>query len=119
LCNLPVVLLAFINILTQYKMRKVSRARFGRQILLWLIILIILVGSFPLYNHLQDRPLLDSSELSLFDIAQTTAIIFLFYVINYQRRQIESTERTTRDLHQELSIILSSRQDINKKGDYR
>lgn len=100
-------------------MHKVSRARFRRQVLLWLIILIVLVGSFPLYNHLQNRPLLDSSELSMFDIAQTTAIIFLFYVVNYQRRQIEHAERTTRDLHQELSIILASRQDINKKGEYR
>lgn len=109
LLNLPVIMLALVNIVTRYKMRRISRARFARQLLLWLILLIILIGSFPLYNYLHNKPFLDSSELSLFDIVQTTAIIFLFYVINHQRQQIERVELVTRDLHQELSIRLSNR----------
>lgn len=108
LLNLPVILLALVNILTQYKMNKVSKARFRHQIILWLVVLAVLVSSFPLYNHLSDKPIFDSSELSLFDIVQTTALIFLFYVINHQRQQIERTERTVRELHQEISIKLSS-----------
>jgi len=108
LLNLPLILLALINIITQYKMRKVSKSRFRQQIALWLVILIVLVGSFPLYNHLTGSPVFDSSELSLFDIAETTALIFLFYTINHQRQRIERTERTVRDLHQELSIRLAS-----------
>ncbi len=107
LLNIPVVLLALANILTQYKIRKISKARFWHQIILWLVILIVLVSSFPIYNILAGKTLFDSSELSSFDIVQTTALIFLFYIINHQRLRIEETERTLRDLHQELSIKLS------------
>ena len=107
LLNLPVIFLAFINIITQYKLKKVSKSRFRHQILAWLTILAVLICSFPLYNYATDKPLLDASSLSSFDIVQTTAIIFLFYVINNQRQHIERTERLTRDLHQEISIRLS------------
>lgn len=109
LLNLPVILLALVNIITQYKMKKVEPRRFRFQIILWLVILIVLVSSFPLYNYLSGKPILDSSELSLFDIVQTTAIIYLFYIMNDHRRKIERDERTIRDLHQEISIRLSEK----------
>lgn len=111
LLNLPIIFLALLNIVTQYKMHRITKARLRHQLTLWIIILVVLVSSFPLYNYLSGKPVLDSSELSLFDIVQTTAITFLLYAINHQRQQIERTERTLRDLHQELSIKLSG---INK-----
>lgn len=107
LLNLPIILLALLNIVTQYKLKKVSKARFRHQILLWVVLLIVLIGSFPAYNYLNDRPMLDASELSLFDMVQTTAIIYMIYAINNQRRKIENNERAFRDLHQELSVKLS------------
>lgn len=107
--NLPIILLALMNIITQYKMKKVERRRFRFQVILWLIILTVLISSFPLYNYLTGKPPLDSSELSLFDIVQTTAIIYLIYIVNNQRRKIDQNERTVRDLHQELSILLSKK----------
>lgn len=107
LLNLPVILLGLVNILTQYKMRHVSVARFRHQVLLWLLILAILVGSFPLYNSLTSKPPLDSHELSSFDIAETTAIVYLIYIVNNHRRKLEQTEKTIRELHQEISIKLS------------
>ena len=107
LLNLPIILLALVNILTQYKMRRVSKARFRHQILLWSALLVVLLGSFPSYNYLTGQPLLDSSELSAFDIVQTTALILLIYIVNRQRQQIEQNEKLARDLHQELSIRLS------------
>jgi hypothetical protein len=51
----------------------------------------------------------DSEELSLFDIVQTTAIIFLFYIVNNQRQRNDQIERRLRELHQELSIKLSDK----------
>jgi len=111
LFNTPIILLALINIVTQYKMNRVSVNRFWHQIILWLLIMIILIASFPAYNHLTGKPLFDSSELSSFDIVQTTAIVYLIYIINNFRRKIDQNERTIRDLHQELSIILSDRHD--------
>jgi hypothetical protein len=107
LLNLPVILLALVNIITQYKIRKVSKARFRHQIILWLVILVVLVCSFPLYNYLVNKPLFDSSALSLFDIVQTAALVFMFYVVNRQRQQIEQNEQMLHDLHREISIKLA------------
>ena len=109
LLNVPIILAALINIVTQYKLRKVSPARFRHQLSIWLILMIVLIGSFPLYNISIGHPPLDSSELSLFDILQTTAIILLFYIVNNQRQRIDQNERRLRDLHQELSIRLSQK----------
>lgn len=108
LLNVPIILAALINIITQYKLRKVSVTRFRHQLIIWMIIMVVLIGSFPLYNISIGHPPLDSSELSLFDILQTTAIILLFYIANNQRQRIDQNERRLRDLHQELSIRLSN-----------
>ena len=96
LLNVPIILAALINIVTQYKLRKVSPARFRHQLIIWLVLMIVLIGSFPLYNISIGHPPLDSSELSLFDI------------VNNQRQRIDQNERRLRDLHQELSIKLSN-----------
>jgi len=105
--NLPIILLALLNIITQYKMKRMSKRRFIKQLILWVATLTIIAGSYPLYNLIIGRPSLDSIDLSVFDIVQTTAIIFLFYIINKQRQKSEQNERRLRDLHQELSIKLS------------
>lgn len=109
LLNLPIIFLALLNVVTQYKMGRTPRKRFGRQLLLWVIILTILVSSFPMYNLVTNRPLLDSTDLSAFDIVEITVIIFLIYTSNNQRRKLEQTERRLNDLHQELSINLSNK----------
>ncbi len=109
LLNLPVVLLALINIVTKYKTRKISRERFRRQVLLWTLILVIIVSSFPLYNLASGQHPLESTALSLFDIVEITVIVFLIYIINNMRQKLEWTERRLRDLHQELSIRLSDK----------
>ena len=112
LLNIPIILLALLNIITQYKMKRTSRRHFAKQLALWIIILLVLIGSFPLYNSIIGRPALDSTDLSAFDIIQTTVIVFLFYIINNQRRKTDQIERRLRDLHQELSIKLS----LNEKN---
>lgn len=105
--NIPVILLALTNLVMRYKLKRIDVGKFRQQILLWLILLILLVSSFPLYNLATGRPLLDSQGLSAFDIVQTTAIIALFYIVNNQRQKIGHTERYLRDFHQELSIKLA------------
>lgn len=110
LLNLPIILAALVNIVTQYKLKKVSAGRFRHQLILWIVIMVVLIGSFPLYNMANGKPAFDSEELSLFDIVQTTAIIFLFYIVNNQRQRNDQSERRLRELHQELSIVLSDKQ---------
>lgn len=108
LLNLPVIVLAITNFITRYKLAKIDKVKFQRQIIMWLVILVVLVGSFPVYNILSGKPVLDSHELSIFDIVQTAAIILLFYILNNQHQKVEKNERYIRDLHQELSIRLST-----------
>lgn len=109
LLNLPVILLALMSIITQYKMKRMPRERFRSQIVLWIIALIVIVGSFPIYNLLSGKSLFDSAELSLFDIFEITVIVVLVYSLNNQRQKIDRAEKTLRDLHQELSIKLSQK----------
>jgi len=111
LLNAPTILMALSNAITQHKLGKVSSERFRHQLVLWLVLLIVLAGSFPIYNYLNDKPLLKSEDLSLLDIAQTTVLVYLIYIINNHRRKLEQNERTIRDLHQEISIILSRKDD--------
>lgn len=114
LLNVPIIAAALLNLVTRYKLRRITKRRFKIQMLLWAVLLVVLVFSFPAYNYLTGKPILDSHELSLFDIFQTTAIIFLLYVLNNMRQKMEWNEKTLRDLHQELSIRLS--EDENAKG---
>lgn len=109
LLNVPIISVALLNLVTRYKLRKISKKRFSIQILLWLGLLTVLILSFPVYNYLVGNHPLDSTELSYFDIFQTTAIIFLLFIINDLRQRIEKNERTIRDFHQEVSIILSAK----------
>ena len=113
LLNVPIILLALVNIITQYKLGKVSRNRFRNQLVIWLMALIIIIGSFPIYNLLIGRAPLDSHELSLFDIVEITVIVLLIYAVNNQRQRADLTEKRLRNLHQELSIRLS--EDESKK----
>jgi hypothetical protein len=107
--NLPIILSALITIIAQFKLKKISARRFRNQIIVWTVILILIIGSFPLYNLLVGKHPLDSSELSLFDILEVTAIIFLFYAIIAQRQRLDQNEKRLRELHQELSIKLSKK----------
>lgn len=111
LLNTPLVLMALLGLITNYKLRKITKTRFIWQILFWITILVVIIISFPIYNLITDRPALESSELSFFDIIQTTVIVFLLYIMNTQRQKIDAAERRLRDLHQEISIRLS---EINK-----
>lgn len=109
LINTPIVLLALLNLTTKYKLKRITKSRYRWQIIFWLILFTVLVASFPIYNIFTGRAALESSELSFFDIIQTTAIITLLYIINNQRQKTEQIEHRLRDLHQELSIILSKK----------
>lgn len=107
LLNTPIILAVLINIITQYKLKKISKNRLKHQLLIWLFALIIIIGSFPVYNLTMSKDLFDSSELSLFDIVEITTIVFLLSIANSQRQRIDQNEQRLRELHQALSIKLS------------
>lgn len=113
--NLPIILLAITNTITKYKLKIITKGRFRSQMLLWAIILTVVIGAFPVYNTFQGNSALDSSELSLFDIAEITVIVALIYALASLRAQVDRNSKRLKDLHQELSIRLSVEENDNKK----
>lgn len=111
--NLPIIMIALLNAVTQFKLGRISARRFKGQILLWLTLLLVLLASFPLYNFITGAPIFDAHSLSLLDVVQTTALVYLFYIANDLRRKLDRHDRTIRDLHQQLSIKLSEKDGKN------
>jgi len=109
LLNLPIVLLALVNTVTLYKLKKISKQKFRHQVLIWFGIFVVVAGSFPAFNWISGRPLFASENFSTFDIVQTTVIVYLLYILNKQRQRIDNVEKIIRDLHTELSIKLSEK----------
>lgn len=109
LLNIPVVLLAILNTVTKYKMRRISLRRFTRSILFWMSLLLLLLVALPVYNYSQHDTLFNSSSLTILDIVQTTTIVYLIYVVNTLRQKVERVDKRIRDLHQEVSIRLSQK----------
>ena len=105
--NLPIIILAFLNVTTDFKMKKITRNKFLKQIIVWVFILVVIIGSFPVYNLLSGKDILNSSELSLFDIAEITVITWIIYSINSIRQKLDKVDLRQRKIHEELSIKLS------------
>lgn len=108
LFNIPFVTLSLLSIITQYKLKKIERPRFVLWLSIWLLTLAGLVFAGPIYRWLASHNLTASDSLSVFDVIQITAIIALFYLLVRLRIKAEQQERRLRDLHQELSIRLST-----------
>jgi len=106
--NLPFILAALINIITQYKLRRINRSRFYIWLIVWSAILLGLLFAEPIYAWLFASGLTASDSLSLFDVVQITAIVVLFYIVNRMRLKLEVVERRLKNLHQELSIKLKT-----------
>lgn len=96
--------IAILNTITKYKLGQLGKPRALKQILFWIALLFVLLTALPVYNYLHNSPLLQSNDLTVLDIIQTTTIVYLIYIINTLRIKIERTEQRLRDLHQELSI---------------
>jgi hypothetical protein len=92
-----------------YKLSKISKQRATLQIVLWSVVLIGLVLAKPIYQFLFTNNLTDTEPLSLFDVIQITGIVILLFMANRARTKLDALERRVQDLHQELSIRLSSK----------
>jgi hypothetical protein len=99
--------MGILSTLTQYKLGRSSRQKFSWQLILWLMVFAGLCLAQPIYNWLFTNNLTQTEPLSLFDVMQITAIVVVFYIANRSRSHVAALERHVRDLHQELSILLS------------
>lgn len=107
--NLPIILLGVLGAITKYKLHRISKRQFLVQLFFWITVLISVIMIYPVYNYLSNNKLTNTEPLSLFDVAQITTIVFLLYALNRIRSKTETIERRLNDLHQEISIRLSSK----------
>lgn len=109
LLNLPFILFAILSAITQYKLGRSTKKQLISQVLAWLMVFIGLSTAESIYNWLFQHDLTRTEPLSLFDVIQITAIVMVFYIANRSRAKIEVLEKRIQDLHQELSIRLSTK----------
>lgn len=107
--TLPFILLSILSAITKYKLGRSTKKRLIIQIILWLLVFIGLASTEFIYSWLFQHKLTQTEPLSLFDVIQITAIVIVFYLANRSRSKIEVLEKRVQDLHQELSIRLSSK----------
>jgi len=109
LLNLPFVLMGLLSAVTQYKLGRSTKKHAISLISLWVIILVGLSLTEPIYSWLFANNLTVSEPLSLFDVIQITAIVIVFYIANRSIAKVAMLEKRVQDLHQELSIKLSKK----------
>lgn len=111
--NAPLVVVGLLNSVAAYKLKRSSRRRFIFRLLFWVLILAALVLVEPAYNFLFSNNLTQTEPLSLFDVIQITGIVFVFLIANQAYTRVDVLERKVQDLHQELSIRLSTNHKKN------
>jgi hypothetical protein len=115
LLNTPFILAGLTNSFINYKLSKISRRRYIYQSSVWTIIFLGLALAQPIYEFLFSNDLTQTEPLSLFDVIQITGIIAVIFVLHRTREKLEALEQHIQNLHQELSIRLSSDTPQKKK----
>ncbi len=108
LLNLPFVIAGVLNTVVRYKLKQMSKRLLAFKLCCWLLVLAALILAYPLYTFLFSKKLTDTEPMSLFDVIQITGVIGLLYATTRAHSKLDSLERRVQDLHQELSIRLSS-----------
>lgn len=106
--NTPLIIIGILNTIVSYKMKNIGKRRFIFRLVLWIGIFAGLLFAEPIYNYLFTNNLTQTEPLSLFDVIQITAIISILFIANQANLRASILEKQVRDLHQELSIRLSS-----------
>jgi hypothetical protein len=109
LLTLPFIILSILSAITKYKLGRSTKKQLIIQIIIWSLVFIGLASAESIYNWFFQHKLTQTEPLSLFDVIQITAIVIVFYIANRSRIKIEVLEKRVQDLHQELSIRLSSK----------
>lgn len=109
LINLPIIIAAVVGLLVQFKLRKIALRVYMIKTGFWLLILLCLSMTEPIYHFLYSNKLTQTEPLSLFDVIEITGIIVSLFLIGRYRQRLSNLEHLVRELHQELAIKLSSK----------
>lgn len=108
LLNIPLIMVALLNSFVSFKLSHISKKRLVFKVLFWLTLLAILIFTKPVYDWLYSEGLTQTEALSLFDVILITASMLMFFLINKLYVKVDVLERRVNDLHQELSIRIST-----------
>ena len=100
----PILVLFLLRIYDNYKRKKISKR--GMSILLgfWAFAFVGIIFNKYIFNFLEKSRLIDSTPLSLYDVVQITAIIFLIYIVFRQSFKIEDLKSKITKLNQEIAL---------------
>lgn len=101
---LPILLLFIVRIYDNYKRSKVSTRGMIILLIFWSILTLGILFNQQIFNYLDQSKLIQSTPLSLYDVLQITAIIFLIYVVFRQAFRIEDLQNKLSKLNQEIAI---------------
>lgn len=105
--NMPFIIAGILSATVNYKLKRISTRTLILRVTLWTVVFIGLILAEPIYNYLFSNGLTQTEPLSLFDVIQITALVFVLYVSTRTRAKLDRLEKRVQDLCQELSIKLS------------
>jgi len=105
----PIMFIALLSAITEYKLGDITRRQLANKTAKLVILGLIIALSFPVYNLLSGRPILQSDDLSAITIVIIAAVVYLLYIADKQRQSIESLRKKVYELHTNISILTSEK----------
>ena len=106
--NLPFVLFGYTKAVVLYGTSKISWASLILRLIFWSLIMAGLILAQPIYSHLSDVGLTNSTPLTLFDVIEVTGIIFCLTLIMRLYTRTYDQEQRLALLHCNLSLDSSA-----------
>jgi hypothetical protein len=103
--NLPLLLIAIVGAMTNYKTGRISKRKATIEIVFWLIVGVLLVLIEPLYNTLIRHNLTNSAPMNIFDVGLLTLFIMSLLLIKHINEKVTRLNRKISRMHE--SIVLA------------
>ncbi|HWZ65806.1 MAG TPA: hypothetical protein VNX65_03335 [Patescibacteria group bacterium] len=109
LLNMPFVIFGLFKTYSLFANGSLSRLAYTIRTVFWLVVAVGILFVKPIYSFLVYQSLTDSPPPNLLDIAEITGIVLCVTVCFRLYSKLESAEKRLSDLHERLSIELSTR----------
>lgn len=106
---LPILLLFLVRIYDNFKRSKISTRGLVILLIFWSILTLGILFNQQIFNYLDQSNLIQSTPLSLYDVLQITAIIFLIYLVFRQAYKIEDLQNKLSKLNEEIALRNSNK----------
>ncbi len=107
--NLPLLLIAIIGAITNYKTNRTSRSRMIVEIVFWLAVGAFLVLLEPLYNALIRHHLTNSAPMNIFDVGLLTLLILTLLIVKHINEKLSHLNRKISRMHESIVIAEEAR----------